>query len=411
MSHPSHQLAVFQLATKLIRVGIQVSFLGPRIGMDKVNLENVVKNNGFEFIVLPILGDQDWEEHSEELAGYNFINNLIDSKLYVDFFANKLPDLVILDIFYMPLCIILRQLSVKFVLASTILLSDKGPKTLPLDCPFIHDTEDNTSKVWESLVIQKENEFGEYIALLREIAVLNKFDFDSYFYWEKSIVPFGFKFPEVIFWDKEFDFPREERELKDKYYLGNQVYIDAVQINGPSIESFRQDIFYVSFGSKESTLNDHKDEFIKKILILASRLPEYCFICNVSKKYLSKYNKEEHSNVVLMNYCPQIEILKKAKLMLTHAGGSVKECLRFAVPMICYPIDNDQFGVANRVVFHGVGKKGDFLNDSVDQIYSDIIEIIGSRTIKQNLLIWQQRAIDDELKMNDVELILKLIND
>jgi UDP:flavonoid glycosyltransferase YjiC (YdhE family) len=50
-----------------------------------------------------------------------------------------------------------------------------------------------------------------------------------------------------------------------------------------------------------------------------------------------------------VSYAPQIELLKRASLMITHAGmNTVLHCLALGVPMVAVPITNDQPGIAAR---------------------------------------------------------------
>ncbi len=53
----------------------------------------------------------------------------------------------------------------------------------------------------------------------------------------------------------------------------------------------------------------------------------------------------------------QLEVLSRAKLMLTHGGlNSVQECIHFGVPMLVVPIKHDQLGIAARVRELGIGE-------------------------------------------------------
>jgi MGT family glycosyltransferase len=55
-------------------------------------------------------------------------------------------------------------------------------------------------------------------------------------------------------------------------------------------------------------------------------------------------------NPIVVKYAPQLEILQKASLTITHAGlNTVMESLSCGVPMVAIPIANDQPGVASRI--------------------------------------------------------------
>jgi zeaxanthin glucosyltransferase len=60
---------------------------------------------------------------------------------------------------------------------------------------------------------------------------------------------------------------------------------------------------------------------------------------------------------IVVEYAPQRELLKRAALAITHGGlNSVMEALAAGVPLLAIPITGDQFGVASRIVYTGVGE-------------------------------------------------------
>ena len=62
------------------------------------------------------------------------------------------------------------------------------------------------------------------------------------------------------------------------------------------------------------------------------------------------------SNPLVVRYAPQLEIVKRAAAVITHAGlNTTLESLAEGVPLVCLPLGNDQPGVAARVAAHGAG--------------------------------------------------------
>jgi zeaxanthin glucosyltransferase len=62
-------------------------------------------------------------------------------------------------------------------------------------------------------------------------------------------------------------------------------------------------------------------------------------------------------NTLVVSSAPQIELLKRATLCITHAGlNTTLEALAQGVPMLAIPIRYDQPGVAARIAYHGVGE-------------------------------------------------------
>jgi len=62
-------------------------------------------------------------------------------------------------------------------------------------------------------------------------------------------------------------------------------------------------------------------------------------------------------NAIVVKNAPQLELLKRAALCITHAGcNTVLESLWYGVPQIAIPIAHDQPGVASRIVENGTGR-------------------------------------------------------
>jgi zeaxanthin glucosyltransferase len=63
------------------------------------------------------------------------------------------------------------------------------------------------------------------------------------------------------------------------------------------------------------------------------------------------------SNTIVVRSAPQLELLKRASLCITHAGlNTTLEALAQGVPMVAIPIGYDQPGVAARIAYHGAGE-------------------------------------------------------
>lgn len=61
-------------------------------------------------------------------------------------------------------------------------------------------------------------------------------------------------------------------------------------------------------------------------------------------------------NAIVVNQAPQLELMKKASVCITHAGfNTVLEALSQGVPQVAIPITNDQPGVAARIAAHQTG--------------------------------------------------------
>ena len=62
-------------------------------------------------------------------------------------------------------------------------------------------------------------------------------------------------------------------------------------------------------------------------------------------------------NPIVVPVAPQLDLLSRAALTITHAGlNTVLESLSYGVPMVAIPVGNDQPGVAARIKWRGVGE-------------------------------------------------------
>jgi zeaxanthin glucosyltransferase len=67
------------------------------------------------------------------------------------------------------------------------------------------------------------------------------------------------------------------------------------------------------------------------------------------------------SNMMVFETVPQVDLLQKCDIMITHGGmNSITECVFCGVPMLVYPLSRqwDQPGNSARVAYHGLGLRG-----------------------------------------------------
>lgn len=99
-----------------------------------------------------------------------------------------------------------------------------------------------------------------------------------------------------------------------------------------------QPIIYVSLGT---AFNDDID-FYKLLINSFSHLPYQVFVSIGNYLKAAELGKIP-GNVYVKSYLPQLEILKKAALFISHGGmNSVNESLYFGVPMLLFPIIQEQ---------------------------------------------------------------------
>lgn len=88
---------------------------------------------------------------------------------------------------------------------------------------------------------------------------------------------------------------------------------------------------------------------------------------------------------LVVEYAPQLELLKKATLTITHAGmNTTLESLSNGVPMVAIPIANDQPGVAARIAWTGAGEVVPLSRLSVPRLRAAIQQVLTEDYYKNN---------------------------
>ncbi len=94
---------------------------------------------------------------------------------------------------------------------------------------------------------------------------------------------------------------------------------------------------------------------------------------------------------LVVEYAPQLELLQKATLTITHAGpNTVLESLSNAVPMVGIPITNDQPGTAARLAWAGAGEMIPQARLSVPRLREAIKRVLTENSYKQNAVRLQK---------------------
>jgi MGT family glycosyltransferase len=96
-------------------------------------------------------------------------------------------------------------------------------------------------------------------------------------------------------------------------------------------------------------------------------------------------------NPLVVGYAPQLELLKKASLTITHAGmNTTLESLNNGIPMVAIPIANDQPGVAARLAWAGAGEVVPLARLTVPKLRNAVQKVLTEDSYKQNAVRLQE---------------------
>lgn len=95
---------------------------------------------------------------------------------------------------------------------------------------------------------------------------------------------------------------------------------------------------------------------------------------------------------LIVPFAPQLELLRRASLCITHAGlNTVLEALSQGVPIVAVPITNDQPGVAARAAWSGTGKVVPFKGLKAEALRAAIKRVLEDPRYRANAPVCKPR--------------------
>ncbi|WP_193199744.1 glycosyltransferase [Nostoc sp. MG11] len=180
----------------------------------------------------------------------------------------------------------------------------------------------------------------------------------------------------------EFEFPR--RKLPPHLHFTGPLYDDAGRqdIDFPYEKLNGKPLIYASLGTVQNRL-----QYVFRTIAQACEGLEYQLVISLGGALDPETLLNLPGEPLVVKYAPQMELLRKASLTITHAGmNTTLESLSNGVPMIAIPIANDQPGVAARIAWTGVGEFVPVANVSVSKLRTAIKQVLTQDSYRQNAL-------------------------
>jgi zeaxanthin glucosyltransferase len=164
--------------------------------------------------------------------------------------------------------------------------------------------------------------------------------------------------PELVFFPKELDFPRA-RTPEGAFFIEGAV--DVQRRDGDFAWEQLDDsklLVYCTLGSLlPFKFPARASQFFQMFIDAMAQRPALQGVVAIGS-YLKADEFNCPDNVLITSYAPQIQVLKRASLMVSHGGVTgLKESAFMGVPMLLMPVSYDEFGNAARVVYHGLGER------------------------------------------------------
>lgn len=176
--------------------------------------------------------------------------------------------------------------------------------------------------------------------------------------------------------------PRENI-TQNTFFVGT-CFGKRIEIDEFSFDFLRPDKFkiYVSLGT---VFNNKPDVFLK--IMRALDTPDYQVIVSAGGAYQTLKNSATPSNAIIFKSVPQVGLLPKIDLFISHGGNnSINEALSSGKPIIVMPIGGEQADNASRITYLGVGKRVDMSHFSEKQLLDTVEEICKTPKFRENAL-------------------------
>ncbi len=180
----------------------------------------------------------------------------------------------------------------------------------------------------------------------------------------------------------EFEFPRANLPGCFHFTGAYHNLISRAKIDFPFEKLTGQPLIYASMG----TLQNRLIGVFKTIAEACEKLDAQLVISLGGGISQESVPKLLGAPLVVSN-APQLELLQKASLTITHAGlNTALESISHGVPMVAIPIANDQPGVAARIVWTGCGEMIKLSKLSVPQLRTAIERVLTQSSYRDNAI-------------------------
>ncbi len=263
----------------------------------------------------------------------------------IEAIRNAQVDLLLIDQASFGASSVAEYLGIPFISVSCALMLNREESVPPLSFGWTY-----SSSAWSKL----RNQLG-YKFLDRLVKPITETINEYRRLW--NLQPFSnaneaySKLAQICQQPREFEFPRQQ--LPDCFHFTGAFHnpLSRAKIDFPYEKLNGKPLIYASMGTIQN-----------RLLGIFSQIAEACQDLD-AQLIISLGGSAEPDTMpafagdpIVVKYAPQLEILRKAQLTITHAGlNTTLESLSWGVPMVAIPIANDQPGVAARIAWTETG--------------------------------------------------------
>lgn len=325
------------------------------------------------------------------------------------------PDLVIADPVWPMMALLAYRAGIPYLLLSTMLPPGQEPGVPPSSSSIVVDDSPLTrlkiAIAWRGVLLNRAVHNASfrlwgisegYSAFLERFAAYCRFP-TGRIQFKTTVVPVP-ELPQIVLCPRELDFPRQE--LEGRWYAEASIDLDRTETEFPWEKlDDSLPLVYCSLGSQADRFPNREEFFGTALEVFRARKDLQLVLAVGNYLDMDRF-ADLPGNIVVIRRAPQLALLERAALMITHGGlGTVKECVYFGVPMLVFPLMRDQRGNAARVVYHGLGKMGDVRGLSPKRLNADVDGLLESEETSARVRNMQRRFRQLEEQRPSLEII------
>lgn len=411
----------FALARSLMARGYKVRYLVP------ADCEDLIRAQGFEFVPLfPDLfprGLAEAQRRSLQQAGSlkEVLRALraiaAHSRAFLDrwldgsadrLLAELAPDMVIAYALKPLFALTAYKAGIPALLVSGVIANARQRGVPPITSPLIPTgTWANRLRIeleWEitlgrralrQALMTLAGIHEPYERTLRKAAKQAGFPADRVL-WDTALPP-TLSIPELVICPLALDFPHEE--MPERYFVEPSIDLQRSQPDFPweRLDPSKK-LIYCALGSQT-----HRSPATARVLsagIEAVRTREDWQLVVAASQDPERLDLPEAApSTVVVKSAPQLKLLERAHLMITHGGtGSLREAIFFGVPMIVMSHMRDHVGNAARIAYHGLGIREDPGKVTAEGLRRAIEQVLADEEMRRRVDAMQQefRRLEEE---------------
>jgi zeaxanthin glucosyltransferase len=209
---------------------------------------------------------------------------------------------------------------------------------------------------------------------------------------------------DVVLCPDVFDYPG--RSEVGRRYSAAPIDWERAEVEFPQWHKLRDEdrLILCTFGSQS-----HRYEGIDRVkAAVAAAVGDQpgiqCVVQDGREAFKAKL-EATYSNILVAPYLPQLALLKRSALVITHGGlGTIKESVEAAVPLIVFPQGWDQIGNMARVAYHGIGIAGKRTTKRAVRRY--IHDALNNKAYSEKIRLMRDKFMDQGRYRKAAEIIM-----